>query len=220
MRRLVLWSVGTLVLCLAVRGALAQEQSQGDSRQEGAEAATKVADQGPNQTSAGLVGPQAEPNVQAVAAEQRERLRPSVNTRIRERVKERRRTLTGPVESRAARARPRSVVDANAPAGQHQQQLTAIEQQMSHEQAKHMDRLARLKRIRELAQQQGDTETLARVDKLLGQEQHRYDAKTQRMTHRKDRVVEFSEKAAQDKSKKAADADADKDSNRPQVEDR
>jgi hypothetical protein len=112
------------------------------------------------------------------------------------------------------------VVDANAPAGQHQQQLTAIEQQMSHEQAKHMDRLARLKRIRELAQQQGDTETLARVDKLLGQEQQRYDAKTRRMTHRKDRVVEFSEKAAQDKSKKAADADADKDSNRLQVEDR
>jgi len=50
---------------------------------------------------------------------------------------------------------------------EHQQHLQALDKQLRHEQAKQMQRQARLNRIRELAVQKGDTETVARVDKLI-----------------------------------------------------
>jgi hypothetical protein len=93
-----------------------------------------------------------------------------------------------------------------------------MEQMMSQEQAKHRDRLARLNRIRELAQEQGDTETVARVDKLLEQEKLRYEAKTLRIQRRKDRMAEFMERVELEKTKKANVADANKDANQTPVE--
>jgi len=53
---------------------------------------------------------------------------------------------------------------------QHQQQLLALQKQQQHEAAKHLERQARLTRIRELAVKKGDKEMIARVDKLIAKE--------------------------------------------------
>jgi hypothetical protein len=207
--------VGALILLFTVEGALAQEQGQEEARlspagQEGTETAAKVAGQEPNL--------QAEPNGQAgVADQQRERLRQQARERMRQRALQRRGGETGFGRT----------LDANAPAGakgrdelidktiagstQHQQQLTTIEQQIVLEEAKHRDRTARLNRIHELAQQQNDADVIARVDKLVEKEKRRYDAKMQRMRHRRDLVIEFSQRAAPAQGV----ADANKNSNQP-----
>jgi len=58
-----------------------------------------------------------------------------------------------------------------------EQQAKAFQKQQQHEQAKHMERVARLNRIRELAIKKGDTEMVARVDKLIAKEQEVYGRK-------------------------------------------
>jgi hypothetical protein len=88
-----------------------------------------------------------------------------------------------------------------------------VEHQIVVEENKHRNRTARLNRIRELAQQQNDANTIARVDKLIGKDKPRYDAKMQRMKHRKDLVIEFSQRAAPPQG----GADVNKHSNQPQV---
>ncbi len=62
-----------------------------------------------------------------------------------------------------------------------QQQLQAFQKQLQHERAKHMERQARLARIRELAVQKGDTEMIARVDRLIAKEQEVYGRKLQQL---------------------------------------
>lgn len=57
------------------------------------------------------------------------------------------------------------------------QQLESVRKQIVQEQAKHFRRLARLKRIRELAMEDEATDIVKRVDNLLGKEQRRYDHK-------------------------------------------
>jgi len=190
MRRLVLGVVGALILLFTVDSVLAQE---------------------PNQ--------QAGPNRQAGVVDQREQLRQQAKERMRQRALQRRGGEAGFVRT----------LDANAPAGakvryepvdktiadnpQSRQRLTVIEQQIAGEENKHRDRTARLNRIRELAQQQNNADTLARVDKLVEQEKRRYEAKTQRMRHRRDMVVEFSQRNAPVRG----GADANKNSNQPQA---
>lgn len=184
MRKLALWVVGALVLLFTVDGVLAQE---------------------PNR-------PPSEVNQQ-----QLEQLRQQAKERMRQRALQRRGGAAGFGQT----------LDANAPAGakvrdeqinktiadnpQRQQQLTMIEQQITVEEIKHRDRTARLNRIRELAQQQNNADVIARVDKLVGQEKRFYDAKTQRMRHRKNLVIEFSQKPAPAQGA----TDANKDSNLP-----
>ncbi len=58
-----------------------------------------------------------------------------------------------------------------------EQQAQAFQKKQQHEQAKHMERVARLNRIRELAVKKGDTEMVARVDKLIAKEQEVYGRK-------------------------------------------
>jgi len=67
----------------------------------------------------------------------------------------------------------------------HQQQLRAFEKQFQREQAKHMERQARLTRIRELAVQKGDAEMIARVDKLIAQQQQVHTRKMTRLQQRR-----------------------------------
>jgi hypothetical protein len=62
-----------------------------------------------------------------------------------------------------------------------QQQDRAFQKQLVHEQAKHMERQARLERIRELAVKKGDAEMIARVDKLMAKERLVYSRKLQRL---------------------------------------
>jgi hypothetical protein len=61
-----------------------------------------------------------------------------------------------------------------------QQQLKELQQQLSREEQKHLERAAKMQRIRELATKKDATEALARVDKLIKKEQMRYDRKRQR----------------------------------------
>jgi len=239
MRRLVLptslklcrtgWFTGALVLCLAAGGASAQQTGQGQAQQQNIPPTDKVVTQDANQP--------AEPNRHA-AMPGPEQLRQQARERMRERVKERREMENrGPMNTRrtidanAPQMKGRGAAPGEKPAAEgavNQQPLEAIEQQISLEEAKHRDRLARLNRIRELAQQQGDTEKVAQVDKLLTEDQRRYDMKMQRMNRGKKRIVEFSQKPAPDsnakvpmkenKIRKKTDAGKAKDANQPPVE--
>ena len=62
----------------------------------------------------------------------------------------------------------------------HEQQLESREKKIEHEQAKHLERKARLEKIRELALKENDTKTVERVDSLINKEQQRYEGKIQR----------------------------------------
>lgn len=61
------------------------------------------------------------------------------------------------------------------------QQLRALDKQIQHETAKHMEREARLARIRELAVKKNDTKTVEQVDQLIAKEKQRYEAKLLKM---------------------------------------
>jgi len=50
-----------------------------------------------------------------------------------------------------------------------------------HEEQKHVKRVSRLERIRDLAAGKGDTKAVERVNKLMEKEQNRYGRKRQRM---------------------------------------
>jgi biopolymer transport protein ExbB/TolQ len=76
---------------------------------------------------------------------------------------------------------------------EHQQQMKALEKRLTHEEAKHRRRVARLNRIRELAAEQGDTKTLERVDKLLQMEQQHYTRKGERMRVKDERVLQITD---------------------------
>jgi len=59
----------------------------------------------------------------------------------------------------------------------HEQQMRAFDKQAQQRTAKHMERLARLNRIRDLAVQKNDQNMIARVDKLIAQENQVFDRK-------------------------------------------
>jgi hypothetical protein len=77
----------------------------------------------------------------------------------------------------------------------HQQQLKALEGQNLHEQAKHLWRLARLNRIRQLATQENGAKTVERVDKLLQMEGQRYSREQQRVQEKKQKVLQFADRS-------------------------
>jgi len=58
-----------------------------------------------------------------------------------------------------------------------EQQAKAFQKQQQHEQAKHLERVAKLNRLKELAVKKGDTEMVARVDKLIAKENEVYTRK-------------------------------------------
>jgi len=68
---------------------------------------------------------------------------------------------------------------------EHQAQLQAMDKQLRHAQAKQLERQARLARIRELAVQKGDTETVARVDKLIAKQNQVHVRKQQHLQTQK-----------------------------------
>ena len=94
--------------------------------------------------------------------------------------------------------RERAGQDVNQPSGKlgkdkdYQQRLKALQTQMAHEEAKHLRRIARLKRIRELAV--GEASTIGRVDKLMQKEQLRYDRKQQHMRVRMRMLTHMQER--------------------------
>jgi len=66
----------------------------------------------------------------------------------------------------------------------HQQQLKALQTQMAKEDAKHLKRMARLKRIEELAAGEDSKQIATRIVKLRRREQQRYGIKRERMQRR------------------------------------
>ncbi len=58
-----------------------------------------------------------------------------------------------------------------------EKQAQSLQKQQQHEQAKHMERVAKLNRLKELAVKKGDTEMAARVDKLIAKENEVYTRK-------------------------------------------
>ena len=208
MRRQLLWAAGVLVLLFAVDNVLAQGQG-GDKgnapRREAPPAPVRMQGRG--------AGRQVDPNEMA----KREQIR----QQMRERAGQRRlRADQNAVDVNTPGEKGRPELGGKGPGAlrqkvvgsdqQHKQQLKAVEQQLAKELAKHRERVAKLTRIRELAQQQGDTETVGKVDKLLEQDRQRYEAKAQRMERRKNAIIEFQGKAAADKNKSGADADTNK----------
>jgi hypothetical protein len=62
-----------------------------------------------------------------------------------------------------------------------EQKGQGLQKKVQNEQAKHLERQARLARIRELAVKKGDAEMIARVDKLIAKEQEVYGRKQVRV---------------------------------------
>lgn len=88
-------------------------------------------------------------------------------------------------------ARRRGRVDANLGAGiadanAARRRAAEIERLLSQQEAKYRERLSRLTRIRELAKEQGDVNTVEKVDKLVKQDVQLHQVKMQRMSRRKE----------------------------------
>ncbi len=212
MKRVMLSVAGVIILFIAVDGVLAQGRGQGQRNAPRREipASVRTPRQGASR--------QVDPNELA----QRERARRQMREQIEQRSSQRRRqadqneaadiNAPGAKGRRELGGKGKDAMKQKAVATgeQHHQQLMAVEKQMQAEQAKHRERLARLSRIRELAQQQGDTKTVERVDKLIEKDQQRYEAKTQRMERRKNAMIKFQEKAAEEKTRGGDDADTNK----------
>lgn len=145
-------------------------------------------------------------------AEAQKRVREQQRDRQQERVRERERTrqarkrmVRGKAEDKGETAER-----GTAKGKEHQQQLKAVKRQMAHEVAKHRNRVARLRRIRQLATEEGKTETVERVDKLLEKEQKRYDSKWQRMQERRQKILQFGEKTVGEEGEETTAKGADK----------
>jgi hypothetical protein len=237
MRASSLWIASVLVLFFAAGAFCAQGPEQDKARRENKPALIK--------TTSGDSNQQAEPDNKA-AADVNQQTQPSKPSRERPRRQlQRRPQPSSPVGAKdRGGLRLEKAADTNSlqavkgkgePNGQEkersvrksldrdaqrQQSLTTIEEQIAQEEAKHRDRLARLTRIRELAQQQGNTELVAKTDKLLEEENQLYAAKTQRMSHRRNRMIEFADKNTPDVNKMTNIRDANREGVRPPVKDR
>jgi hypothetical protein len=118
-----------------------------------------------------------------------EQMREQARQRIRERTEQRRRQALrgGAVDMNRVRVDANSaggVADANAA----KRREAAIERLLLQQEAKYRERLSRLNRIRELAKEQGDVNTVEKVDKLIKQDVQLHQVKKQRMSHQKEMI--------------------------------
>jgi len=99
-----------------------------------------------------------------------------------------------PAAAEKAKGKPAS--EKGAPAAEkaggkaHAQQSKALQKQLQHEEQKHLQRVARMERIRELAVKKGDDKTVERIDLLMQKEQTRYERKQKTMLEHGDAVTE------------------------------
>lgn len=169
------------VLCWATS---AWAQGQGKGRQQRPARTDKPAQAGNNAQEAKAKQAQAEAAEKAAQAKQKAE------------------AAQGQGAGKAAEAKGKAGKDveaaekaAQARGKNHQQQLRAFEAQLQRHRAKHMERQARLARIRELAVQKGDAEMVARVDKLIAKEQQVHERKGARLQEQK-RAMTGAEPAA------------------------
>jgi hypothetical protein len=94
--------------------------------------------------------------------------------------------------------RPAGSPDQPAAKGRdHQKQLKQLQQQLSSEEQKHLERMAKMQRIKELATQANSQATLARVEKLIKREQMRHGRKHQRTQMRINMIKRWEAKESQ-----------------------
>ncbi len=91
-------------------------------------------------------------------------------------------------------------------------QAQAFQKQRLHDQAKHLERQAKLARLRELAVKKGDKEMIARVDKLIAKEQEVYGRKQGKMQEQPRATPGLTgpDKAAPDEKQKSGKGRQDK----------
>jgi hypothetical protein len=77
---------------------------------------------------------------------------------------------------------------------------------MVKEQAKHLERVVRLKRIMALAAAEGDTKTVERVNKLLAKENERYLRKTGKTLGQTEKIAGLGEKTAKQEKAQLEDS--------------
>jgi hypothetical protein len=73
------------------------------------------------------------------------------------------------------------------------QRFEAIQKQIAHEKAKYLRRVARMKRIHELALEEGNEDIVKRVDTLRQKEQGRYERKRRILRVRRRRLIQAGE---------------------------
>ena len=84
--------------------------------------------------------------------------------------------------------------DAKAKGKEHKQQIAAFEKQLARENAKHLERVARLERIKQLAGEKDNTRMVEKVNQLLEKEQKRHDKKLAKINQRSAKASGLSEK--------------------------
>jgi len=102
---------------------------------------------------------------------------------VRQEREKRRRRMMEMQQKTLAELEKKKAAQGEGPGGtgrDYQKQLSELQKQLNHEEQKHLERVAKMKRIRELATSKNATATVARVEKLIKKEQMRYDSKLQR----------------------------------------
>jgi len=210
-----------LILLFAAGSAFAEEQGQQKDNQQGTE-------KGIPQISAKRM----EINdlnrpAGTIQSERMEQARQQAIDRMRQRVMERRGKApqfdSNIVDVNSARLRARRELIGNRTSAENavvkgtrqEEEMNVMGEISNQVEAKHRDCIARLNRIRDLARQQGDTETVARANKLFEKETKLYDAKAQRIQHRKEMIVQSPAKILSDKDKKQTGSEARQDINQP-----
>lgn len=84
----------------------------------------------------------------------------------------------------------------------HQMHLRAIGAQLANEQAKYLERQAKLDRIIKLAEDKGNTKLQEKAEKLKLREKQRYEQMTQRLNDRKQKIEQLKQSDAPEKAKK------------------
>jgi hypothetical protein len=123
-----------------------------------------------------------DPRQQAEAERIKQRERERELARL-EREKRRQKMMEMREKNFAELEKMRAAGSPDQPAGKgrdHQKQLKQLQQQLSSEEQKHLERMAKIQRIKELATQTNSQPTLARVEKLIKREQMRHGRKRQR----------------------------------------
>jgi seryl-tRNA synthetase len=195
MKRVLFASLVLFIVLLAYAAVIAQGKERGGGG--GQQQKTEKVGQSEKQAKS-------EANEQSEKGKQRE-VQTQERTRDRKRgreeptaeQKEQQKQKQKQIQEKAAQAKEKGQEAEKLKAGgkEHQQQLKALDEQLAHEQGKHADRVARLERMRELAAAEGDTKTVARIDKLAEKEQQRFDGRLKNMEEKRAKILELAESA-------------------------
>jgi len=177
MRRMILALCVLSVLAWAAGSVRAQGQGKGKER------ADRSADRSVNPNK---LAETAKPDANAPAGKQKALTPQDIEKGAKEKAKgaKERGQEDGQMRGKAAKDQVAGKI-AETKGKAREQQMRAFEKQTQHDAAKHMERQARLARLRELAVQKGDAKMIARVDELIAKENKLHDRKLTKMQGQK-----------------------------------